>query len=374
MPDNDPGQQAALCKAALWPRGPAVDPADLPDLGPLCAMAQRQRLLPVLGVWLAAGNIALPADWTAKNRQITMQAMAQAGMLAALLSALMQSGVPAIVLKGLPLAARLYGQAALRGAGDIDLLIDLARQQQAHDVLLALGFTPLFKIAPGQLPSLVKDAMYRHTDGTILELHWRLCANRHVLAWSFAELWQARDMVDVFGMSVPALPPAHLTVYLAVHGLHHGWERLRWLADVALRLRDPDHCRQALVLADAARVGPALRQAWWQVATCWGDDWRGPPPPTPVGRTRWLCWLVDQHGIWRQRPGLGAWARRRMVETLIDMAVAQGWRVVADGLRLLFTSLSDQEETSVAPWARPLLRPFLLLRRVARPNHQWRRK
>jgi hypothetical protein len=180
-------------------------------------------------------------------------------------------------------------------------------------------------------------------------------------------------MVDVFGISLPALPPVHLTVYLAVHGLHHGWKRLRWLADIALRLNHPGHCQDAMALADATGVGAALRQAWWQVATCWGDDWPGQPAQAPDSRTRWLCLLVRQHELWHHRPGLRAWLYLRVIEIMLDLSVAHGWRVVLEAVRLLFASQSDHEETRVPGWCRPLLRPFLLLRRITRSDHISRR-
>jgi hypothetical protein len=362
-----------LYRAALWPIGPSSQGLAVADPGTLESLAHQHRISYVLGQWLAAGNIALPVPLAQNIRRDTMRAMSHAAMLAKLLPVLLADGVPALVLKGLPLAARLYRNGAARGVGDIDLLIDPAHLENAHAVLLRQGFSPLFRVAPTELRPLVKDALYRSNDGTLVELHWRLSANRHVLSWRFADLWQERDRVEVFGITLPALPPVHLTVYLAVHGLHHGWERLRWLADIALRLNNPDHCREALDLADAAGVGAALRQAWWQVATCWGNNWPGPRAPEPTGRTRWLCLLVRWHSLWRHRPGLSAWLYLRVIETLLDLLVACGWRVTLEAVRLLFASQSDHEETRVPDWCRPMLRPFLLLRRIIRPGHVSRR-
>ncbi len=362
-----------LHQAALWPIGPTVQEVPLDDLDLLASLARQHRISHVLSQWLAAGDVAVPATLSQDIRRDTIRAMAHAALLARLLPLLLDDGVPALVLKGLPLAARLYGNGAARGVGDIDLLIDPLHLERAHAVLLRWGFSPLFRIGPAELRPMVKDALYRAADGTILELHWRLSTNRHVLPWHFADLWQARDMVPVFTITLPALPPLHLTVYLAVHGLHHGWERLRWLADIALRLNDHGHCREALALADAAGVGAALRQAWWQVAASWGDDWAGPPAPAPVGRTSWLCLLVRQHARCRHRPGFRAWIYLRVIETLLDLSVARGWRVTVEAVRLLFASQSDHEETKVPGWCRPLLRPFLLLRRITRPDHVSRR-
>ncbi len=362
-----------LYQAALWPIGPAAQGGLLADPDILVSLARQHRISHVLGQWLTAGNLTVPVPLSRDIRRDTLRAIAHAARLARLLPILLEDGVPALVLKGLPLAARLYGNGAARGAGDIDLLIDPRHLDRAHAILLQQGFSPLSKVGLTELRPLVKDALYRAGDGTILELHWRLSTNRHVLPWDFADLWQARDMVPVFGVTLPALPPLHLTVYLAVHGLHHGWERLRWLADIALRLNHPDHCRQALALADATGVGAALRQAWWQVVACWGDDWPGPPAPAPAGRTRWLCLLVRQHGLWRHRSGLRAWLYLRVIEILLDLSVAHGWQVTVEAVRLLFASQSDHEETRIPGWCRPLLRPFLLLRRITRPDHISRR-
>ena len=92
-------------------------------------LATWHNLLPVLH-FCYEGDSSLPAmpDSVATRlrhsyKQAAAAHLLQQTCLRALLDSLMAEGVPAIVLKGMPLAESLYPEPALRQAGDIDLML-----------------------------------------------------------------------------------------------------------------------------------------------------------------------------------------------------------------------------------------------------------
>jgi hypothetical protein len=147
------------------------------------------------------------------------------------------------VLKGAPLALAAFGDATLRDAGDIDLLIDETKIDQADRVLCSAGylrFEPQARLTPRRMRSYTahqKDFSYDHSNnGASIDLHWRLFRNPRLPA--NATLEEAGEAWTQLGQErVPTLPPARLFLYLCVHGALDGWLRLKWLADVGALLR-----------------------------------------------------------------------------------------------------------------------------------------
>ena len=142
------------------------------------------------------------------------------------------------------LSAQLYGDASLRGARDIDLLVDPDRMAQADVVLIEAGYRrAVGALSPRQSAAYrrwIKEFQYIHVaSGASVELHHRLCDNPHLLAWDFDTLWGERDEVRVGETVLTTLPRRRLALYLCVHGAGHAWERLRWLVDLAVLLREP---------------------------------------------------------------------------------------------------------------------------------------
>jgi hypothetical protein len=63
-----------------------------------------------------------------------------------------------------------------------------------------------------------------------LELQWRAADNPLLLRGVNARA-EAQDVVLSEGFAVRTLAPDDLFAYLCVHGAHHSWSRLKWLAD-----------------------------------------------------------------------------------------------------------------------------------------------
>ena len=68
-----------------------------------------------------------------------------------ILAALEENEIPVIPYKGVTLGERLYGDAALRESGDIDIIVHRQRcDRDAKHILLSLEYRPLYELSSRQ--------------------------------------------------------------------------------------------------------------------------------------------------------------------------------------------------------------------------------
>ena len=373
---------ALLLAAAAWPHasGGERPPAGEIDATVLADAAERHGMLPVLHEYLAARGEPIPPVLRERRTRASYRYLAQTAALKRVLSALAAAGVDALVLKGQPLSFQIYGRPDLRPAVDIDLLIDPGQREAADSVLVALGFRPAYATPVALLPALMKDARYLAPGGIVLELHWRLLSNRFTLPWPFEALWAERVAVPLAGMDVFTLPPARQATYLALHGIHHAWDRLRWIADVAQLLREPEAMEAAL--EKAGSLAPVLLHAIhvaadtvsMPVADRHRRLWR---TRRVAALDRAVCRYASAKSR-RETAGatLPTWAGQRFAEQWVLLLSCGGRRAVLEEIRLLLVSAADRELVALPrgmTWLFPLLRPFLFLVRLVQRDHVWRR-
>ncbi|MBY8976570.1 nucleotidyltransferase family protein [Rhodobacteraceae bacterium NNCM2] len=189
-----------------------------------------------------------------------------------LVTALEQAGCRPVLLKGWPLAERLYGSASLRHSKDIDLHFTVAEVPAALRCLEGLGYAPLpahatrGKLAASTAPALIaetNDIALTDRAGHMVELHWRLT---HLSSWlklSDIPDATATHPIDTSGVSVTVASDRACLIYLSVHGQLHMWGRLKWLADIArlVERRSDDDLTGDLALATQLGAGRAVRIA-----------------------------------------------------------------------------------------------------------------
>jgi hypothetical protein len=205
----------------------------------------------------------------ARAQQTLREALSYLSVQRELVDALEAEGIPVLVLKGLPLSLDAYGDISARQIRDIDLLVAPERLEAAGRVLAECGLSwqgwgaqweqppaDLRSAEPTALAYAERLPMLKHAeferDGLIVELHWSLTGNRHLLPMPRSWLDEPRRVM-VAGVSTPALPLVAAWRHLVVHGAVHEWLRLKWLADVpAMVSRHPE-----LVSARALRAAEA---------------------------------------------------------------------------------------------------------------------
>lgn len=190
--------------------------------------------------------------------------MHQVAALHRSVAALTARDIPCLVIKGVPLAQRLYGDACARDAVDIDLLVPPQAAAAAGAALVESGF----RLRLGFPETPARRRWYRRVEkaetyrghGVHIELHQRLLANPSLIDGRFAPLFERRAEVRIGAAGFPVMAPVDEALYLLCHGAGHGWRLLKWLCDAALCLRSltPAARRQA-----AAKVREAGIEAIW---------------------------------------------------------------------------------------------------------------
>jgi hypothetical protein len=166
-----------------------------------------------------------------------------------LLDSFAAEDVPAVLLKGTPLAYSLYQAPYLRTRGDTDILIPESHRKAAHRALQACGYQP--GIPTARWFASYQLSYTRHHEklpSQVVDLHWRL-SNRQIFArlFAFDELWRASIPVPELGPGARTLRPTHALLLACTHRATHvaapivvaGQDyyepnRLIWLYDIKL--------------------------------------------------------------------------------------------------------------------------------------------
>ena len=249
---------------ALLPLALGLSPvATALDWPSLLRAAERERLLGI--TWKrSAGFIrqtappAIVARWQRNAVLLGVHAEHQLRMLARALEALSQAGVEAVVLKGAPLAQRLYGDYTARASVDIDLYVVAAQRDVARKVLIALHW----QLTGGAAP---EEETFELRDGSELfrlELHSTPLDDPLLHR---AELPVEHELARVGGYVIPSQSGHFVPAYLAAHLAKHFAKPLLWVVDFHVLWTTLDAREQAGAIG-AARASGLVRHLRWAMA------------------------------------------------------------------------------------------------------------
>lgn len=148
-----------------------------------------------------------------------------------------EAGVPVIPLKGVALAASLYGDVTLRTCTDIDILVPYPAVAQALHLLLARGYAAGFTerfFADLLLSSTIEYALRREDRGFryLTELHWGILWGQRWDGGAAENLWAEARPHACFGVPAYTASPEWEFLFLAAHAARHQWRGLKWLVDL----------------------------------------------------------------------------------------------------------------------------------------------
>lgn len=172
-------------------------------------------------------------------------------------------GLRLIVMKGLDVAIRAYGDLAARHVGDIDILVDPEQLDSALTVLKSQGWRldqpeTLFAANRNTLLQSHQDCTLSRKGFTHIELHWRALYNPFEFPIND---WQALSLSKKSNIGIAGLNNEDLIIYLCLHGAKHGWGRLKWLFDLPNVLAAHDlNWPQLWQRADRLGAGLAIQQ------------------------------------------------------------------------------------------------------------------
>lgn len=267
---------AACCR---WPASEARNAAVASAAGRaldwerVLRVVERQRVAGLVNAALRSAGVEPPPKAKARlagdAADIARQSLQLASEALRLQAAFDAAGIPAAFVKGTTLALLAYENIGIKHAWDIDLLVSPEDVRRACAVLEAAGFErtmPPPDFAPDRFFAWIdfaRECVFRHqVRGTFLELHWRLSDNRTLLAHVTAA--SARRVMTVApGQNLRTLEDEDLFAYLCLHGAHHGWSRLKWLADLSawLSAKSSAEVKRFYRRAQGEGIGRAAAQA-----------------------------------------------------------------------------------------------------------------
>jgi hypothetical protein len=147
------------------------------DAGRLGELLGRLRLAPLAGARLRELGVEVSGGLREQIEQATAWGRERGTghelITLSLLASLEQAGIRALALKGSMLARQLYGDVALRSAGDIDILVTADDLPHAVEVMEGLDWSLAAPTArPSPLPLLHETLT--HPTMPRVELHWRV--------------------------------------------------------------------------------------------------------------------------------------------------------------------------------------------------------
>ena len=208
-------------------------------------LAAHHRVASLFLKGLRSGGLA-PTDTTAgpdlarRRERDVVRGMRQLDAMQRATAGLAARGIPVLVLKGLPLGQRLYGDPFAKSSVDVDLLVAPNAFTTAGRTLRELGWrraTPAYRETPARLRW--RDALKAHGFvglGGAVELHRRLLPNPFLMDPPFESLLARAGAVRIGRRRFLTLGDADQLLYLACHGSLHYWRRLKWLCDFAALL------------------------------------------------------------------------------------------------------------------------------------------
>jgi|SRR5579859_1865376 len=156
---------------------------------------------------------------------------------------LSSSGLKVLAYKGLALAQTVYGDIALRHAGDIDLLIPASDFARIRDTVHELGYTPHSRLAESQERAYLKSGYECAFDGTagpnLLELQWAIQPRFYAVDFDMDGLFRRAVTVPVAGRPMQTPCAEDLFIILSLHAAKHVWGRLIWICDLARLMNLP---------------------------------------------------------------------------------------------------------------------------------------
>ena len=218
--------------------------ASRPDWRVVGALAEREKLLPILWAYMRDHAELIPADIRKSFRAqaaVTEFRMALTeSALAEVLRRLGTEGIPVMLLKGAALATTVYGSFLKRPMGDFDVLVRAADAERAWRIMRAEGWRleleggDQFYESHHHLPALLDP----RGINLVLEIHRAMLPPTGPFVLDEAELWREAKPVKVGGAEGWVPSDCHQLLHLSVH---FAWSNMfggigRTVRDVATML------------------------------------------------------------------------------------------------------------------------------------------
>ena len=191
-----------------------------------------------------------------KNTQNNLLLTAE---LLRIMRALLAENIRAIPYKGPVLAASTYGNLAMRGSCDLDILLAEKDVQRTLSMMLELGYRGEYSLTPAQearyLRTTCEYNFLHESNRAQVEIHWQVVPAKLCLTFEFDRLWSRAGFLLIGSSRLRVLSPEDALLVLSVHGFKHLWACLKWVCDIANLLSSPEGLDWTYVVDEADRIG-----------------------------------------------------------------------------------------------------------------------
>lgn len=223
----------------------------------LLKAASDHGLLPLLSTHLDThGRNLIPPETLQRLRKVLFSSRQDNLYLIRRLLSVMQlfkaNGIRALAFKGPILGAVLYGDLALRQAGDLDILIAKSDFKRAKDLLQSDSYRMEPQLTAAQQASHLRfhcEIQFIHQDQfSVVDLHWGLTPKTFPFDLCLEDLFNRSTSISLAGQTIETFATEDLLLYLCVHGAKHYWGKLEWVASIAEIIRSHDELDWSLVV------------------------------------------------------------------------------------------------------------------------------
>jgi len=177
------------------------------------------------------------------NMDIVKQNMLMTSELIRVIKLLEDNGIEAISFKGPTLSRMAYGDITLRQYVDLDILVKKVDLKRTINLLLKNSFlsSKSLDLFDNELYlEIDKDfTLINKKNGVNLELHWNIFDKTYDFS-NDKLIFDSLDRVLLNNKKIKTFSNEILLVYLCIHGSKHKWERIEWIKDIDLLIRNSD--------------------------------------------------------------------------------------------------------------------------------------
>jgi Uncharacterised nucleotidyltransferase len=230
------------------------------DWSAIFALAQRERVLGL--IWKRSGEAlrrcapaAIAQRWRSRALSLGLRADGQLRVLHAVTQGLLDRGVAAVVLKGLPLAESVYGDFTVRSMSDLDIYIPASQRQRAEHALREMGW----QWTNGTYPEEQTFELALGDESVLLEVHSSALDDRLL---NHLHLPIEAGLVSIRGLMIPAHCGPFVPAFLAAHLVKHHQKRLLWVLDFFFLWTSLDSGARQNAIGAARSAGLARHLRW----------------------------------------------------------------------------------------------------------------
>jgi putative nucleotidyltransferase-like protein len=230
------------------------------DWSAILALALRERVAGI--AWKQSADVIrreaprpTSDDWQRRAVSLGLHCARQVAELSEAIAALSLAEVDVVVMKGAPLAVRVYGDFTVRPTLDIDLHVPRSQRTAATAVLESVGWHHASGVAPEE------ETFERHGPGGSfrLEVHSSPLDDPLLEHLDFPV---ECELVSVGESQLPAHGGRFLPAYLAAHMAKHRELRLLWMLDFHLLWSRSSSAYRKAARSSAREIGLGRHLEW----------------------------------------------------------------------------------------------------------------